>query len=222
MLKYVMVAPVPMLLLLRYGVPLLQERLWERYAFDLAQYYVLLMSFIAMVLPLLIGAVVGFLLLDQRDDQTLLALQVTPLSLQGYLAYRITMPMMLSVLFSILMVKGAGLVEMGWVEAGLAALAAAPLAPLGALALAAFASNKVQGFALSKGSGMLMLPPLLAYFMEGSWHWAFGIVPTFWPVRLFWALHGGEAVAGALLLIGISYQLLLILALLKRFVRQEV
>jgi fluoroquinolone transport system permease protein len=36
------------------------------------------MSFVLLMTPMLAGIVVGFLLLDQRDDQTLTALQVTP------------------------------------------------------------------------------------------------------------------------------------------------
>jgi fluoroquinolone transport system permease protein len=46
------------------------------------------MSFLVVVMPALVGMVIGFLLLDQRDDQTLAALQVTPLTLNGYLIYR--------------------------------------------------------------------------------------------------------------------------------------
>jgi fluoroquinolone transport system permease protein len=219
MLKYVLLFPIPMILVLRYGLPLLQVRLWQLFAFDISPYYMLTMSFMTLVMPLLIGAVVGFLLLDQRDDQTLLALQVTPLSLNGYLVYRISMPMALSILTSIGVVKGAGLVEIGWAEVGLASLAAAPMAPLGALFLASFARNKVQGFALSKGSSVFMMPPLMAYFVEPAWQWAFGIMPTFWPVRSFWALQAGEPQAWVYLMIGTAYQVLLLRLLVRRFNR---
>jgi fluoroquinolone transport system permease protein len=219
MLKYVIFIPVPMVLVLRYGLPFLQARLLVTTGIDITPYYMLAMSFIGMVMPLLVGMVVGFLLLDQRDDRTLSALQVTPLSLNGYLAYRISMPMLVSVVMSVVVIKAAGIIEMGWLEAGVAALAAAPMAPLGALFLAAFSSNKVQGFALSKGSGVIMVPPLAAYFVEGSWRWAFGLAPTFWPVRLFWALQTGEAGAWAYLVIGTVYQFGLVWLLLRRFNR---
>lgn len=38
------------------------------------------------------GVVTGFLLLDERDDRTLTALQVTPLPLRAYIFYRVTVP----------------------------------------------------------------------------------------------------------------------------------
>jgi fluoroquinolone transport system permease protein len=219
MLKYVLVFPIPMVLVLRYGVPLLQARLLELFAFDLSPYYMLMASFITATLPMMIGAVVGFLLLDQRDDNTLLAIQVTPLSLNGYLLYRLLSPVALSVLAGVLVVGASGLVEMSLAALFTASLAAAPIAPLVALVLAAFASNKVQGYALGKGMGMIMAPPLIAYFITSAWHWVFALAPTYWPVRLFWALHAGEPQAWVYLLVGTVYQLAVLGLLLGRFNR---
>ena len=70
--------------------------------------------------------VLGFLLLDQRDDQTLTALQVTPLSLNGYLAYRISLPMLISLVTTLLMVPLAGLGQVNIAAHLAAALCAAP------------------------------------------------------------------------------------------------
>ena len=39
-----------------------------------------------MTAPGIVGMVVGFLLLDERDERTLSALRVTPLSMRRYLA----------------------------------------------------------------------------------------------------------------------------------------
>ena len=58
-----------------------------------------------------------FLLLDHRDDRTLTALQVTPLTVEGYLAYRIAVPMVVSVPVMMASVAIADLVTMGVVPA---------------------------------------------------------------------------------------------------------
>src|SRR5262245_36127799 len=52
---------------------------------DLQRLYPQLMSYALLLLaPAICGMVIGFILLDQRDDRTLTALQVTPLPLTSY------------------------------------------------------------------------------------------------------------------------------------------
>lgn len=216
MLRWLIAYPVIIALLVRWGVPAVGAWLQGRYGFDLVPYYALLMSFVLLSVPSITGVVIGFLLLDQRDDNTLTALQVTPLSLNGYLAYRITIPMLLSVLMTVGLVPLAGLVEMGFVALLVAALAAAPHAALYAFFLAAFAANKVQGFALVKALGVLALPPILAYFVSPPFQWAAGVVPQYWPAKLFWMLEAGEAHAWLYLLLGLAYQILLLTLLARR------
>ena len=160
MLRWMIGMPIILAFVFRWGVPAVGGWLGERYDFDLAPYHPLLTSFLVLMTPTLMGSVVGFLLLDQRDDRTLTALQVTPLSVQGYLAYRIAVPMAVSVPVMMAGIAIADLVEMGIVAAFAAAVQAAPTAPLYALFVAAFAANKVQGFALLKGVGVLTWPPV--------------------------------------------------------------
>jgi fluoroquinolone transport system permease protein len=219
LLRWLVVYPVFLALVIRWGVPALAARLEGRYDFDLSGYYVLLMSFLVELLPILTGMVVGFLLLDQKDDGTLTALRVTPLTLGGYLAYRITMPMLVSVPMTLAVFPIAGLVRVGAGPLLLMALGSAPLAPIFALFLASFAGNKVEGFALGKASGVLFIPPVLAYFVDPPWQWAFGLMPTYWPVKAFWVQQAGGNGYPAYLLVGAAYQALLLVPLLRRFDR---
>ena len=66
-------------------------------------------------------------------------------------------------------------------------------------------------------SGIVLLPPLLAYFIDSNWQLALGIFPTYWPAKVLWAFQSGQASAWIYLLIGIAYQTVLIGLLLKRF-----
>ena len=47
-------------------------------------------AFFAIVLPLVMGAVLGFMLLDEKDNHTLTAIRATPVSVGAYLAWRTT------------------------------------------------------------------------------------------------------------------------------------
>jgi fluoroquinolone transport system permease protein len=98
------------------------------------------------------------------------------------------------------------------------------MAPIFALALAALSQNKVQGFALMKVSGIVLLPPLAAYFIQSNWQLLLGLVPTYWPAKTLWAaldwINGGRP--GPLLfyfLAGLVCQLLFLLLLARRFNR---
>ena len=217
MLRWLVGMPIVLAFAFRWGVPVVNAWLGERYGFDLAPYYPLLTSFLVLMVPTLMGSVVGFLLLDQRDDRTLTALQVTPLTAQGYLAYRIAVPMAVSVPVMMASIGIADLAPMGVVPAFAAAVQAAPAAPLYALFVAAFAANKVQGFALLKAVGVLAWPPVFAWFATSPWQVAFGIVPLYWPLKLFWMLAAGEPGVGLYFLAGMAYQGLLIALLARRF-----
>jgi fluoroquinolone transport system permease protein len=233
LLRWLVAYPIVLALLLRFGVAALDVPVQARFGFALSDYGVLIVSFVFELLPVLCGMVVGFLLLDARDDGTLAALQVTPLTLGGFLAYRLAAPMALSVAMTLVSVPLVGLADVHPVTLVAVALGAAPLAPLFALFLAAFARNKVEGFALTKAAGILFLPPVFAYFVHAPWQWAFGVMPTFWPVKALWLRAGvagastgvpigsssGWAPFAVVLIVGVAWQALVIAWLLGRFRR---
>lgn len=217
LLRWMVALPLALALLARWGTPPLFEWLQQQYQFDASRYNPLLLSWLLLATPSLYGAVIGFLILDERDDQTLKALQITPLTLKGYLMYRIAGPLVLGFLMSMAILPISGLVEMGFKEMLLASVAASPLAAVYTLFLAAFANNKVQGFALMKAAGVLAWPPIFAYFIDSPWQLSFGVVPTYWPAKLLWVLIAGGKDAWAYLIAGLTLQAFVIRVLLSRF-----
>ncbi len=217
LLRWMVLLPLVMAVLVRLGWPLLEARIQALFQLDLAPYHTLLASSFLFLVPQLFGTVIGFLLLDQRDDHTLMALQVTPMSLGGYLAYRVLVPLALSAVVLLAVIPLLGLVKVAFTTLLISALASAALTPLFALFLAAFAANKVQGFALAKGFGIVLLPALAAYFVPLPWQLALGLSPIYWPLKLFWELQAGAPDAWVYGLVGLAYQGLLLVALLRRF-----
>jgi fluoroquinolone transport system permease protein len=161
------------------------------------------MSFVLVMTPMLAGIVVGFLLLDQKDDQTLIALQVTPLTITGYFTYRIAVPTVVSFGVSMAMFPLAGLLHLEPFALIAVTLGSGLLAPIYALFLGGFASNKVQGFALSKAVGILLVPPIVAYFIDSPWQILFGLDPLYWPVKVLWLMAADSSAAWAYLVMGI-------------------
>jgi fluoroquinolone transport system permease protein len=220
MLRWIAVFSPGFGLLFRFAVPPVADALDRQFGFDLVPYYPLLMSLLPLVMAGMTGTVAGFLLLDQRDDQTMTALLVTPLSLGDYLRYRLGGLMMLSAVFGALMVPLAGLTETTPLQVVVTAVAAAPLAPIYALFLGTFAANKVQGFALAKAVGVVFVPCTVSYFVTGPWQSAFGLVPHYWPLKVFWLFdEGAPGLALVHALIGVAWQGALLMLLVRRFSR---
>lgn len=217
MLRWMVFLPLLLALLMRIGWPPLVRQLQASYQFDLSPYTTLLMSFLTIGIPAVFGMVIGFLLLDERDEGSLIGLQVTPLSLNNYLVYRLGIPIALTLVLVLVGLPLAGITTFSLGQLVLLGLVSAPMAPLLAVFLAAFASNKVQGFALSKGVGILFVAPLAAYFLGGTWQWALGLLPTFWAPKLYWLLSENAPSAWLVGLVGLVYQLLCLYLLARRF-----
>jgi fluoroquinolone transport system permease protein len=216
LLRWMLVLPPAFGLLFRGAAALAAEPLAAA-GVAIADHQPLLASFLVLTTPMIYGVVVGFLLLDQRDDGTLTALRVTPLTPGAYLAYRAAIPVLLSVLMTPPVLALSGFSTLGVGSQLLAGVAAAPFAPVFALFMAACAKNKVQGFALMKAAGVVNWPPMIAWFVDGPWQLAFGLVPTYWPAKYYWSLEAAASGQWLYLLAGLVYLALLALALLRRF-----
>jgi fluoroquinolone transport system permease protein len=218
LLRWIILAPVAMALLVRWVIPLLLERVQEIVQMELMTYYEPIAAFMILLLtPYLAGIVIGFLLLDQRDDGTLTALQVTPLSLNGYLVYRLTMPMLVSIVMTMAAAPLSGVFHMSAGGLLLTAVCAAPFAPIFALLLASLAQNKVQGFAVTKVAGIILMPPLIAYFITAPWQIVLGVFPTYWPAMALWSAQAGDPAFWFYWSVGLVYQTAVLVLLARRF-----
>ena len=134
---------------------------------------------VTLVLPaLLIGWVVGFLTLEDRDEGALTAVAITPLGARGYLGYRAALAAILTL---VLTVYGIVLLlpEASLGIAIVLTLLVAIEAVLSAAVLPAVARNKVEGLALTKLTNILSVVPLLA-LLPAPWRYLFAVVPSYW------------------------------------------
>jgi len=189
LLVWMTAMPIGMAALIRSVVGVVENMLGS--SFDLSPYYPLIMGGYLMTAPGLIGFVVGFLLLDERDTGTLRALRVTPLPTTQYMAYRIAVPLIAGTLATMIGYRFAGLSPIP--TAALAAIAAVASlsAPLLALVLAAASPNKVAGFAVVKVLNAVNLLPIAAFFVPPPMQYMAGVLPTYWPMRALWSVAMG-------------------------------
>ena len=179
----------------------------------MAEYSILLLSFVPAMIPSIIGIVVGFNLLDMKDDSSLFALLVTPLSLNQYLMIKLLWPMLLCFPLNLICIWLCSLIDLSISQFIIASISPIPLAVIFPLLLFNIANNKVEGFALSKIINAFLFPPVLAWFYPSHWNWLFGILPTWWPMKAFWVSIDNLHIAIIICFIGYAVQIAWILIL---------
>ena len=187
---------------------------------ELEPYYGLILAgFVVGQQPIMLGALVGILFIEERDEGTLLALQASPLSLRNFLGYRLLAAMGLSVGLTSIGVPLAGLVSVSFLELLAAAALASLAVPVVALAYAIYMQNKVQAVTAIKLVQNWAVLPALLYFVPSPWQWIGSIPgPLYYPMRLFWSAAEGAA-EWWLILPGLILQGAAIAWLLRRFQR---
>jgi fluoroquinolone transport system permease protein len=212
LLGWILALPIGLALLLRPLIPRVQEGLLAGMGFDLTPYYPLVMGGYLMTAPGMVGMVIGFLFLDERDAHTLTALRTTPLSMRQYLAYRIALPLLLGTASTLIGYPLTGLTPLGLSSLLPIAVVAGFSAPVMALVLAIAAPNKVAGFAVVKVMNAVNLLPVVAYFVPRPPQFIAGVFPTYWPMRALGSAAAGESYGAHLLLGSVGSGLALVFA----------
>lgn len=217
LMQFMLVYPILLGLAMRWMIPWVTAGLMD--TFDITPYHLFLASFFGlMVLPDLAGSLIGLLLLDDRDENTLTALLVTPMPITSYVLYRIITPTLISLVGILVVVPLIDIEVLPLSQLLIVSLSASLGAPIFTLLLASLAKNKVEGIAVMKGMGVLLLAPIIAWFVPQPWQWLLGIFPTFWSAKAYWLAVTGEswlwvAVVGGVYAVGIVW------VLLRRFQR---
>lgn len=147
-------------------------------AFGLDDAIRLSLPFLLSLPAFLIGWVIGFLLLEDRDEHTLLALDITPVGKGGYMLYRVALAMILTMIVTIL-----GIVllapQTSWLMTLLLSALVAIEGACAAFILPAVARNKVEGLAVTKLTNIFAIASMLA-LIPSPWRYLGGFIPTFW------------------------------------------
>ncbi|HIH28778.1 MAG TPA: ABC transporter permease subunit [Thermoplasmata archaeon] len=167
--------PLIIIIFTRLVVPWISENVSP-----IEQYYPLLFMFIVITIPLMFGFVLGFLIMDERDENLLTVLRVMPISRNTYLLYRMILLSVLSLIYILLFPILTGLIDIGFIDYLPVALLLTFLTPTLGLIANIVATNKVQAFAVFKTLGGVFYIPLFAFFINNDLKYILGIIPNFW------------------------------------------
>jgi fluoroquinolone transport system permease protein len=129
------------------------------------------------------GAMAGFSLLDDRDDQVLESIQISPISVHWYIWFKICVAFVLAIIAGFFIIWFSGALALGSGDTLLLATLSALQVPIIAFLINAFAKNKVEGFVAMKGSGFIIIFPVAAYFFLDWKEWLFSFAPAHWLAK---------------------------------------
>ncbi len=178
MYMFLAIYPIIMAIIAYFLVPYLEENSPGLAAQIVVLVFILLNGF-------MFGAITGFTLLDDKDDQVLLSLKITPISVKYYVLMKLVISYLLGIIatFTLLLLSGflasSNLLDITYI------IILAPLqGPLFALLINSLASNKVEGFVIMKLSGIILLIPIASLFITKWTELFLGIIPGFWTSRI--------------------------------------
>ncbi len=242
---FILLYPVLMLFICGYLLPAIINK--TNATDPNAQAIALLVGFVLLISVggFMMGAMLGFSLLDNRDENTLLNIAASPLTVTGYATFKIIYTYILSIFGNIFMVGGLKLlasdsyvVNYGGMTIGLVdtisygniiifSVVSSLIVPFVALILGAVAKNKIEGFALVKAGGLFVMLPMLILLdgFQDAKQYIFGVFPNFWPVKALLNLalnsqNGANIDFWLYMLIGSVYPLVLGYIALKGFVKK--
>ncbi|RSK26245.1 hypothetical protein EJF36_04895 [Bacillus sp. HMF5848] len=177
--------PVLFAVLIRFALPVLTEKLNDFNLLDLSNHYDLIIGIGLLITPIMMGFLIGFIVLDERDEELLMFFSITPLTKTGYVYYRLISPILLTFVLSFVFMYVQGIVSFEVITFLPIAVLNALGSSLFTMAMVMFASNKVEGLALSKVLNLTLVVPIIPYIFKNPVMLLFGIVPTYWPVMAF-------------------------------------
>jgi fluoroquinolone transport system permease protein len=186
MLTACLFTPVLMGIVYKLVIPLLEEFLITRFtiSLSLAPYY-LLLDLLLLILTSVMFAFSGtMVMLGELDNGTAKYLMITPLGKKGYLLSRIGIPMVISIFYGTLALVVFKLSKITPIMIVICALLSGIISLVISLLVISLAKNKLEGMALTKLSGFIILGLPVAIFITSPFGYMAGILPSFWVAKL--------------------------------------
>lgn len=182
----------------------------------LAMFFIIMTGFI-------FGAITAFTLLDDKDDKVLWSLKVTPIDVKHYVYIKLAISFVFGIIATYAVVYGTGfLAGSSFGIITLIVLISAIQGPGIALIVNSFSENKVEGFVIMKLSGLILMLPVVAFFVTGWIQNLLGIAPGYWAARIIELelIPSEEGSAIITFLAGSIYNMVFLYLLMKLYVKK--
>jgi fluoroquinolone transport system permease protein len=164
--------------LFKFGLPVLVSKLG---AGDLVEpYYIFLDLLLVLMTPYMFCFASSMVVLGEMDRHVVAYLYVTPLGKRGYLITRLLIPSVMGSLIAVVVLMMFSHNTFGLAKLMSLIVMSALLGILLSMMVVRLASNRAEGIAIAKFSGLLLMGIFVPDFIDSSVQSIFYILPTYW------------------------------------------
>lgn len=220
MMGFMLMYPILFGFIGRYFLPWIADK--SGFSIDL--YADLIIVILTLIVPIAFGALIAFSILEDRDDSIFTSIKVTPLSINQFLSFRFIMVLVLSYITTVFVIWFSDIGNFPMKNILAIAFLASLEAPMYGLLINSLSNNKIEGFAVMKGLGTLILFPIIALFFIDKKELFFSFAPGFWAAKAISSVIRGEGILyltyNQYYFIGIIYLILLNLLSYRLFIKK--
>jgi len=186
MLMVVCIAPILAACFFHFGIPFAERVLCTYFQKTtiLADYYLLFDLFLCLITPYMFCFVSSMVMLTEYDENIASYIAVTPVGKRGYILSRLLFPAVISTIASMFLLRWFSLTVWATEIALVTCLLTSLLSIAVSLLIFSFSHNRVEGMAMAKLSGLLMLGLFVPFFLLSELQFLFSPLPSFWIAKL--------------------------------------
>lgn len=174
-----LLAPLILIAFVRFVIPIVAAK------FPLIiEYYPYLIMGGSIQTSIMFGFVVTFMILEEKDENVLQVIRVLPISSMYFVFYRLIFATIFSFTGAFLMITLSGIAYPGLISSILLSFQYSLIAAFITLIISTFASNKVEGLAYFKGIDLILMIPMISFFVPQTFKYLFAVIPVFWTYQL--------------------------------------
>lgn len=199
-LYMILVAPLLAGCLFRFGIPFVESLLCEYLdqSAILSEYYLLFDLFLVVLTPFMFCFASAMVMLTELDENIIQYMAVTPVGKRGYIVSRLVIPAAISMVVSVLVLIAFRLTDWTIPTLLITCLLTALMSAGMCLVIITFSHNRVEGMAIGKLTGLIMIGLPVPFFMHSNIQYAFGVLPSFWIAKASYDMNLMFAVPGLL------------------------
>jgi fluoroquinolone transport system permease protein len=210
------IAPVLAACLFRFGIPVIERLLCAQFQVEaiIRPYYLLIDLMLALMTPYLFCFASAMVLLTEYDEHMSGYLAVTPIGKGGYLLSRLILPAAVAFFASLALLLCFSLTSWSLPMAVSVCFLFSLQCVDTSLLLFAFSHNRVEGMALAKAAGLMLLGLPVPFVFPEGFQYFFAPLPSFWTAKFAITPHP------LFLLAGLATALLWLYALSGKMIRK--